>query len=99
MHRLWNLAGITSRDDRLALTGAIVGRQLASSNELTSIEALDVVDYLTRLDRAGQLADRAASWLATRRRAEQPEPVLVDGGAFALFDVAPPEPARPRWDL
>lgn len=70
MHRFWHLAGITDRADRLALTGQIVGRHLASSNELTAIEALDVVDYLDRLHESGDLADRAAGWLARYRDAK-----------------------------
>ncbi|HJR04591.1 MAG TPA: hypothetical protein VKA83_23320 [Methylomirabilota bacterium] len=104
MHALWRNAGVESRADRLALTGAIVGRQLASSNELTALEALDVVDYLTRLDRAGELAARAAAYLAEHRPVEpaapDPAPVFeADGGEFALFVVEPVAAPRPRWDL
>jgi hypothetical protein len=96
MHMLWRRAQVVDRADRLALTGAIVGRQLGSSNELTSIEALDVTDYLERLDRAGELADRAAAWLAAHRPAEpdppdEPEVLDAGDGALALFAVdAPP---------
>lgn len=67
MHRFWHLAGITDRADRLALTGQIVGRHLATSNDLTAVEALEVVDYLARLHESGELADRAADWLARYR--------------------------------
>jgi hypothetical protein len=102
MHRLWRIAEVPDRADRLALTGAIVGRTLASSNELTATEALDVIDYLSRLADAGQLAERARAWLAEHRPAPAepagPEPVLVDD-AFALFAVEPVATARPRWDL
>lgn len=67
MHRLWRLAGVTERRDRLALTGAIVGRSLATSDELTLAEATAVLRYMRRLDRANQLAGKAAAWLANNR--------------------------------
>jgi hypothetical protein len=67
MHRLWHRAGVLDRDDRLALTGAIVRRRLATSNELTEAEAAEVIGYLDRLDQAGTLAARAAGWLTEHR--------------------------------
>lgn len=104
MHRLWNIAAVPDRADRLALTGAIVGRTLASSNELTAIEALEVIDYLSRLAADGRLADRAREWLDAHRPAPAPEPevepeveVEVDeNGDLALFavDVPPVEVAQ-----
>lgn len=64
MHRLWNQAKVADRDDRLALTAAIVGRPVASSSELTVTEADLVTHYLQRLDDAGVLADKARAYLA-----------------------------------
>lgn len=63
MRALLDLAGVHDRPERLALTGAIVGRAIGSLNELTAIEALDVIDYLTRLNEAGELVDRSRWWL------------------------------------
>lgn len=63
MHVLWALANVHTRPERLALTGAIVSRTLATSNDLTSIEALDVIDYMSRLHQSGELVDRAVWWL------------------------------------
>lgn len=34
MHALWKVAGVTDRDDRLALTSSIVGRPLTTSNQM-----------------------------------------------------------------
>lgn len=62
-HRLWHLAGVVDRAERLALTAAIVHRPLTTSSDLTSIEALEVVDYMQCLHDAGELHDRAAWWL------------------------------------
>lgn len=63
MHRLWNLARVAERADRLALTAAIVGRRVESSNELTPMEARRVLTYLQQLDDEGSLAHRAAAYL------------------------------------
>lgn len=68
MHALWHVAGVEDRGDRLALTGQIVGRQLVSSNDLTSGEAARVIRYLRSLDDQGVLALRAAEWLALYRK-------------------------------
>lgn len=67
MHALWRSAEITDRADRLALTGAIVGRRLSTSNALTMAEADRVIEYLTGKDNAGLLAEAAARWLAEHR--------------------------------
>jgi len=69
MHALWKVAGVTDRGDRLALTGQIVGRELATSNDLDSRDANAVIEYLVQLDEAGVLASKAAGWLAEHRRA------------------------------
>jgi hypothetical protein len=68
MHALWREAGVTDRADRLALTGQIVRRELATSNDLDSREAAAVIEYLDQLSDDGTLARRAAGWLDTYRR-------------------------------
>lgn len=67
MHVLWRLAGVTDRADRLALTAAIVGRQLVTSNDLEEWEAAGVIRYMQRMADRGELAGRAAAWLARNR--------------------------------
>jgi hypothetical protein len=64
MHALWHVAGVEDRGDRLALTSQIVGRRLVTSNDLTAGEAARVIRYLQGLDDRGELASRAAEWLA-----------------------------------
>jgi hypothetical protein len=69
MHALWRQAGITGvtrRADRLALTAALIGRPITSSNELTVGEADMAIEYMQRLDDEGLLADRVGTWLALR---------------------------------
>jgi hypothetical protein len=47
--------GITDRADRLAMTRAIIGRQIDSANDLYRLEASVVIDELmTRKTRAAQ---------------------------------------------
>lgn len=67
MHVLWRSAGVADRADRLALTTAIVGRPLVTSNDLEDWEAAIVVRYMQRMDDRGELAGRAAEWLAHNR--------------------------------
>lgn len=69
MHAMWREAGVSDRDDRLALTGAIVGRPLATSNDLDTREADAVIEYMRVAADAGLLADKAAAWLAGHRTA------------------------------
>lgn len=69
MHRAWRMAGVSDRGDRLALTGAVVKRTIASSSDLTEAEAERVVRYQRWLIARGQLAAAAARWLATNRPA------------------------------
>lgn len=47
MHALFNKAGITDRDERLAYVTQQIGRDVASSNELSKDEAGRVIDALT----------------------------------------------------
>lgn len=68
MHLYWRRARVADRGDRLALTGAIVGRPLATSDELTREEATAVLRYLRRLDDTNTLAGKAAAWLAEHGR-------------------------------
>ncbi len=46
MHALWGKAGITDRAERLAFTSEILGRDIASSTELTAADAVQVIDRL-----------------------------------------------------
>lgn len=46
MFALLHRAGITDRDDRLTLTGAILHRPVTSTKDLTDIEIRGVVDTL-----------------------------------------------------
>lgn len=64
MHVLWRLAGVTDRADRLALTAAIVGRVLVTSNDLKDWEAAGVIRYMQGLDDRGALYSTAQRWLA-----------------------------------
>lgn len=67
MHALWRESGVTDRADRLALTSAIVWRDIASSSDLEPWEAESVLRYLRRLHAAGLLETRAREWLAAHR--------------------------------
>lgn len=48
MHATFNELGIKDRAERLHISTAIVGRELASSNDLTMREASTLIDALTR---------------------------------------------------
>jgi hypothetical protein len=63
MHALWREAGVVDRAARLALTGAVVGRRLGSSTELTEAEADQLIAYMRQLKDDGVLAERAAGFL------------------------------------
>jgi hypothetical protein len=63
MHALWREAGVTDRAARLALTGAAVGRQVGSSDDLTEDEAARLIEYMRQLQRDGVLVDRTAGFL------------------------------------
>jgi hypothetical protein len=50
--------GITDRGDRLAMTRAIIGRQIDSANDLYRLEASTVIDELhVRKTRAAQAGE------------------------------------------
>ncbi|MCF7550988.1 hypothetical protein [Pseudonocardia sp. WMMC193] len=70
MHALWKVAQVQDRDDRLRLTSAIIGRPLATSNELTERDADRVIDYMAAVDDEGPgaLAVKASRWLDQQRR-------------------------------
>lgn len=69
MHALWREAGIADRPARLALAGAVVGRPIGSSNDLTEVEAEALISYMRDLKREGTLAGKAAAFLARERAA------------------------------
>jgi hypothetical protein len=48
LHATLKDLGVTKRDDKLGTLGLIVKRQLSSSDDLTSTEASDVIDVLSR---------------------------------------------------
>lgn len=47
MHRLWRDYGVTTRADRLRMTGIMLNRDITSSRELTRQEATRLIDLLT----------------------------------------------------
>lgn len=67
MHALWNEARVAGRENRLALTSAIVGRRLTSSDDMTPAEARRVIAYMDQLQRTGTLAAKASAFLASSR--------------------------------
>jgi hypothetical protein len=48
MHALFHEAGISQRADRLAVTSAIAGHAVETSNDLDRVEISRVIDYLAR---------------------------------------------------
>jgi hypothetical protein len=55
LHALFNANDLKDRNERLAFTSGLVGRDLASSSELTKDEASRLIDHLEHLA-AGELA-------------------------------------------
>jgi hypothetical protein len=55
LHALFNANDLKDRNERLAFTSGLVGRDLASSSELTRDEASRLIDHLEHLA-AGELA-------------------------------------------
>lgn len=69
MHALWKVAQVRDRDDRLRLTSAVVGRAVATSNDLDEAEADRLIEYMATVDDEGPgaLAVKAARWLEQNR--------------------------------
>ena len=63
MHALFREADITERDDRLRLTGIVIGRDISTSNGLTHAEASSLIDQLEKWNEDGHLADHVAAIL------------------------------------
>lgn len=65
MHLLWKKAGVTEREERLAVTSHLVGRDVESSSQLTYAEAELVIERLRAFDAAGgdALKERVDRWL------------------------------------
>lgn len=57
MHALFRDAGLTDRDDRLTVTGIILGYRLDTSTDLTKSEASRLIDKLEEWSAAGELGD------------------------------------------
>ena len=49
LHALFNANGLADRAERLAYTSGLIGRDIATSNELTRDEASRLIDHLERL--------------------------------------------------
>ena len=65
MHALFRDADITDRDDRLAVTGHILGYSLESSSGMTKPEATKLIDTLERWASAGETDDQVREILNT----------------------------------
>lgn len=77
MHALWNSGGISDREERLAITGVLIGRTVASSSDLTAAEADRVIARLREHDKGtGVLYQQMSRWL--------------DEAAAAFEDTEPP---------
>lgn len=64
MHALFRDAKITAREDRIALTSAIIGRTIDSSSDLTKREAGVLIDRLDGWAADGTLPEKAAQTIA-----------------------------------
>jgi hypothetical protein len=60
LHALFREAGVSSRDTRMRVSGLVVGRELASSNDLTQTEAGILIDQLEQWSTSGELAAAVA---------------------------------------
>lgn len=49
LHALYNANGLADRDERMAFTCGLIGRDIASSNDLTKDEASHLIDHLENL--------------------------------------------------
>lgn len=64
MHALWKSGEVENREQRLAITGVLVGHPVASSSELTAAEADTVVTRLRDADKGtGALYKACSRWL------------------------------------
>jgi hypothetical protein len=65
MHVLWGKAGVTDRDERLAVTAHLIGHDITSSKQLTFAEAELVIERLRAFDAAGKdaLVAQIDRWL------------------------------------
>lgn len=63
MFALLHQGGVQDRDKRLALMSAIVHRDITTTNDLTVIETLAVVDILDYWKRLGELPERCTSMI------------------------------------
>lgn len=87
--------GIKSRDDKLMVARKIVGRELASSKDLTKDEASTLIDTLERVAGAPDPKDRLAAIFEATDAATA---VAAAGGDQGTLPVGQP-PAEPPPDL
>jgi phage recombination protein Bet len=76
MHAIWNKADV-SREERLAVTSHLIGRDIESSKELTAAEAALVIGELRKHDGSSKaLYGQVSTWLEeyAARASEQAQP-------------------------
>lgn len=62
---------VTDRDERLASVAKIIGRQIASANDLTKAEASTLIDTLQKLGEGEEAGERLRALIAATPDAEQ----------------------------
>lgn len=75
MHALWKKAGVTEREERLAVTSHLIGHDVASSKELTYADAETVIAQLAAFgDDTAALKSQIVRWLGDYHGAYDDEP-------------------------
>lgn len=71
---IFNTAGITDRDDRLRVTGAVLNRHISTWKEITKADAGVLIDTLEELGRDGNLAELLIGMLGRDDQADTTVP-------------------------